>query len=67
MSNILYNQNAKIALKQIKMETAVDYGISSEDIFDIIENAHNNGILPERINYSPIRKKSNNRKLTYLE
>lgn len=67
MFNMLFNQNARIALKQVKMEVAIDYGISSEDIFDIIENAHNNGISPEKINYSPIRKKSINRKLSHLE
>lgn len=44
MNNIT-NKNAKIALKQVKMEIAADYEMNFEDAFDIIENAHNNGAL----------------------
>lgn len=45
MGNKIQNKNAKIALKQIKFEMAVDYGMSYEDVFNIIENAKSNGIL----------------------
>lgn len=39
------NQNARIALKQLRMEVAADYGMHYEDAFDIIENAHSDGSL----------------------
>ncbi|MGL6107398.1 CD1290 family small acid-soluble spore protein [Romboutsia sp.] len=67
MSNVQSNHNAKMALKQMRMEVAADYGMSSEDIFDILEHAHNNGILREKTNHSPIRKKSVSRKPSHLE
>lgn len=38
-------QNARAALKQVKMEIAGEYGMNYEDAFDIIENASNKGIL----------------------
>lgn len=37
--------NAKMALKQMRMEIAADYGMDYEYAFDIIENAHSNGAL----------------------
>ena len=45
MDNKIQNKNAKIALKQVEFEIAADYGMSHEDVFDIIENAKSNGIL----------------------
>lgn len=39
------DKNAIMALKQLRMEVAADYGMHYEDAFDIIENAHNNGAL----------------------
>ena len=45
MSNKRLNNNAKIALKQLRMEVAADYGMDYEEAFDIIENAHSNGAL----------------------
>ncbi|MGL4911473.1 MAG: CD1290 family small acid-soluble spore protein [Romboutsia sp.] len=39
------DKNAKMALKQLRMEVAADYGMHYEDAFDIIENAHNHGAL----------------------
>ena len=39
------DKNAKMALKQLRMEVAADYGMHYEDAFNIIENAHNNGAL----------------------
>lgn len=44
MNNIT-NHNARMALKQVRMEIAADYGMDYEDAFDIIENAHNDGGL----------------------
>ena len=43
--NNLANNNARMALKQVRMEIAADYGMDYEDAFDIIENAHNDGAL----------------------
>jgi ribonuclease P/MRP protein subunit POP5 len=43
--NNLANNNARMALKQVRMEIAADYGMNYEDAFDIIENAHNDGAL----------------------
>ncbi len=50
MINELDNQNARIALKQIRMEIAADYGMNYEDIFDIIESAQNNSLLSSYFN-----------------
>ena len=44
MSKIVDN-NARKALKQLRMEIAADYGMSHDDVFDIIENAHSQGSL----------------------
>ncbi|MBO3443641.1 MULTISPECIES: CD1290 family small acid-soluble spore protein [Clostridia] len=44
MNNIA-NHNARMALKQVRMEIAADYGMDYEYAFDIIENAHNDGAL----------------------
>lgn len=44
MNNIA-NHNARMALKQVRMEIAADYGMNYEYAFDIIENAHNDGAL----------------------
>lgn len=61
------NQNARLALNQMRMEVAADYGMSHEDIFDMIEHAHNNGKDPYKLKSSPIRKKSTARKPSHLE
>lgn len=44
MSKIV-DSNAKKALKQLRMEIAADYGMSFDDVFDIIENAQSQGSL----------------------
>lgn len=44
MSRIV-DSNAKKALKQLRMEIAADYEMSFDDVFDIIENAQNQGSL----------------------
>lgn len=38
-------QNARTALKQLRMEVAADYGMTYDDAFEIIENAHSNETL----------------------
>lgn len=45
MENKIPNKNARIALKQMKIEMAADYGMNHEDVFDVIENAKSNGLL----------------------
>lgn len=50
MNEQLNNQNAKIALRQIRMEIAADYGMSYEDAFDIIESAQNNNLISSYFN-----------------
>ncbi|MGL5347485.1 MAG: CD1290 family small acid-soluble spore protein [Peptostreptococcaceae bacterium] len=67
MSEKITNQNARMALKQMRMEVAADYGMSHDDIFDIIEHAHNNGMDPYKLKNSPIRKKAISRKPSHLE
>lgn len=42
-------QNAKKALKQLKMEVAADYGMTYDDAFEIIENAHVNEVLASHL------------------
>ena len=61
------NQNARLALKQMRMEVAVDYGMSHEDVFDMIEHAHNNGMDLYKLKSSPMRKKAISRKPSHLE
>lgn len=39
------DKNARMALNQVRMEIAADYGMNYEDAFDIIENAQNQGAL----------------------
>ena len=56
-------QNARLALRQVKMEIAAEYEMNNDNIFDMIEYAHNNGIDLQKLNSSPIRSKS---KITYL-
>lgn len=56
MNNKGSNNNARMALKQVRMEVAADYGMDYEDAFDIIENAYNNGALSHHF------KKLENRK-----
>lgn len=67
MKEKMPNQNAKTALKQMRMEVAADYGMSHEDIFDMIEHAHNNGMDPYNLKKSPMRKKAMSRKPSHLE
>lgn len=50
MNEQLNKQNAKIALRQIRMEIAADYGMSYEDAFDIIESAQNNNLISSYFN-----------------
>lgn len=45
MKDNISNKNARIALKQIKFEMAADYGMSQDDVFDIIENAKSKGVM----------------------
>lgn len=47
MSMKVINRNAKMALNQMRMEIAADYGMDYEDAFDIMENASNNGALSD--------------------
>lgn len=42
-------QNAKKALKQLKMEVAADYGMTYDDAFEIIEHAHANEVLANHL------------------
>lgn len=67
MNENISNQNARLALKQMRMEIAADYGITHDDLFDMIEYAHNNRIDLQKINTSPVRKKSMTRKPRHLE
>lgn len=60
-------QNARLALRQVRMEIAADYGMNHDDIFDMIEYAHNNGVDLKRLNSSPIRQKSKTHKPSHLE
>lgn len=48
MSKII-DSNAKKALKQLRMEIAADYEMSFDDVFDIIENAQNDGLLSSHL------------------
>ncbi len=50
MNEQLNKQNAKIALRQIRMEIVADYGMSYEDAFDIIESAQNNNLISSYFN-----------------
>jgi len=59
MSNKGSNNNARMALKQLRMEVAADYGMDYEEAFDIIENAHSNGALSHHF------KKLENRRNTF--
>lgn len=65
MNNKIVDKNARMALKQLKMEIAADYGMSSEDAFDIIENARNNGALADHFKKLEA-KKSIGSKITSL-
>lgn len=67
MNDNIGNQNARLALNQMRMEIAADYGMTHEDIFDMIEYAHTNGIDLQKINCSPIRNKSKSRMPSHLE
>ena len=49
MSDKKLNNNARVALKQHRMEVAADYGMDYEDAFEIIENAHSNGALSHHL------------------
>lgn len=53
------NKNARIALKQLRMEIAAEYEMGFEDAFDIIENAYSNGVLSNHF------KKLENKKNTH--
>ncbi|MEF9991959.1 MAG: CD1290 family small acid-soluble spore protein [Romboutsia sp.] len=57
MDNKVGNRNAKMALRQMRMEIAADYGMDYEDAFDIIENAHNNGGLSDHFKKLQNKKK----------
>lgn len=56
MSKIV-DTNARKALKQLRMEIAADYGMSHDDLFDIIENAHSQGSLAEH--FKKLEEKKN--------
>ena len=60
-------QNARLALRQVKMEIADEYEMNNDNIFDMIEYAHNNGIDLQKLNSSPIRPKSKNHIPSHLE
>ena len=60
-------QNARLALKQVKMEIAAEYEMNNDNIFDMIEYAHNNGIDLQKLNSSLIRPKSKNHIPSHLE
>lgn len=57
MSKIV-DSNAKKALKQLKMEISADYGMSHDDVFDIIENARSQGSLASHFKKLEDRKNS---------
>ena len=67
MSNRGSNNNAKIALKQLRMEVAADYGMDYEEAFDIIENAHSNGALSHHFKKLEDRKNTFASKPSQLE
>ena len=60
-------QNARLALKQVKMEIAAEYEMNYDNIFDMIEYAHNNKVDLQKLNSSPIRQKSKSRMPSHLE
>ena len=60
-------QNARLALKQVKMEIAAEYEMNYDNIFDMIEYAHNNKVDLQKLNSSPIRQKSKSRIPSHLE
>jgi len=49
------------------MEIAAEYEMNNDNIFDMIEYAHNNGIDLQKLNSSPIRPKSKNHIPSHLE
>ena len=51
-------QNARLALKQVKMEIAAEYEMNYDNIFDLIEYAHNNRVDLQKLNRSLMRRKS---------
>lgn len=57
MADRMVDKNARIALKQIRMEIAGDYGMNYEDAFEIIENASTNGVLANHFKKLEIKKK----------
>lgn len=65
--NIKSKQNARLALKQVKMEIAAEYEMNYDNIFDMIEYAHNNKIDLQKLNNSPVRQKSKARIPSHLE
>lgn len=67
MSNKCLNNNARTALKQLRMEVAADYGMNYEDAFDIIENAHSNGSLSQHFKKLENRKNAFASKPSQLE
>lgn len=57
----IVDSNAKKALKQMKMEIAADYGMSHNDVFDIIENARSQGSLASHFKNLEDKKNSHDR------
>ncbi|RDY28834.1 spore protein [Romboutsia weinsteinii] len=53
----MVDKNARIALKQMRMEIAGDYGMNYEDAFEIIENASTNGVLANHFKKLETKKK----------
>ncbi len=60
-------ENARKALRQHRMETAIEFGMSHEEIFDIVENSYNNPIITKKINLNKKNKSNTLPKYVYLE
>lgn len=67
MSDKKLNNNARVALKQLRMEVAADYGMDYEDAFEIIENAQSNGALSHHFKKLEDKRNAFSSKLSQLE
>ncbi len=61
------DNNAKKALKQIKMEIAAEYEMHPEDIFDLIECGYNGGFSKNKLRTKRNKERSRFSKTGHLE
>ncbi|WP_296644982.1 CD1290 family small acid-soluble spore protein [Romboutsia sp. 13368] len=61
------DNNAKKALKQIKMEIAAEHEMHPENIFDLIECAYNGGIPKMKLRLKRSKEKRSFSKSGHLE